>query len=63
MDLTVIVGSILRHGISALGAYLVAKGYVSADEVSGMVETLTGAVLALGTVGWSVWRSNKLKAK
>ena len=63
MDLTVIVGSILRHGISALGAYLVAKGYVSADEISGLVETLTGAVLALGTVGWSVWRSNKLKAK
>ena len=60
MDLTVIVGSILRHGISALGAYLVAKGYVSADEISGLVEQLVGGVLAVGVIAWSYLSRKKL---
>lgn len=62
MEIKVIVGSILRHGLSALGAYLVAKGYVTADEVSSLVEVVSGAILAVGTVGWSVYRSKKLGA-
>jgi hypothetical protein len=62
MDIKVIVGSIVRHGLSALGAFLVAAGYVSADEVSGLVEVVSGAVIALGTVGWSVYRTKKLGA-
>lgn len=60
MDLTVIIGSILRHGLSALGAYMVTKGYVDADTVAGLVEQLLGGILAVGTIGWSVYRSKKL---
>lgn len=60
MNLTVIIGSILRHGLSALGAYLVTKGYLDADSVSGIVEQLVGGILAAGTIGWSVYRSKKL---
>ena len=60
MDLTLIIGSILRHGLSALGAYLVTKGYLDADSVSSIVEQLVGGVLAAGTIGWSVYRSKKL---
>lgn len=61
MNLTVIIGSILRHGLSALGAYLVTKGYLDADSVSGIVEQLVGGILAAGTIGWSVYRSKKLE--
>ena len=60
MELTVIIGSILRHALSALGAYLVAKGYVDADTVGGLVEQLVGGALAVGTIGWSVFRTKKL---
>ena len=52
MNLTVIIGSILRHGLSALGAYLVAKGYVDADTIGGLVEQALGGLLAAGTVAW-----------
>lgn len=61
MDLSIIIGSILRHGLSALGAYLVASGYLDSDAVGGFVESTVGAVLALGTVGWSIYRTKKLK--
>ena len=62
MELTVIIGSILRHSLSAVGAYLVAKGYLDASAVSGFVETLAGGILTIGTVGWSIYRTKKLKA-
>jgi len=60
MNLTVIIGSILRHGLSALGAYLVAKGYVDADTIGGLVEQAVGGLLAAGTVGWSIYRTKNL---
>jgi len=60
MELTVIIGSILRHALSALGAYLVAKGYVDADTAGGLVEQVAGGLLAVGTVAWSVFRTKKL---
>lgn len=62
MEIKTIVGSIIRHGLSALGAYLVTAGYVSADQVAGLVEVVSGAILAVGTVIWSVYRSKKLGA-
>lgn len=61
MEIKVIIGSILRHGLSALGAYLVAAGFITPDEVTGLVEVLSGAIIAVGTIGWSVYRTNKLK--
>jgi hypothetical protein len=62
MDLSAVFGAILRHGVSAAGVYLVAKGYVSPDEVGGLVEVVSGAVIAVGTVVWSYFRTKKLKA-
>ncbi len=40
---------LLRHVLTMAGGYLVAKGYVA----EGDVETIVGAVLALGGVAWS----------
>lgn len=62
MELTVIIGSILRHGITALGAYLVTKGYIEPDAVAGFVEAIVGGVLALGGLAYSVYRTKKLKS-
>jgi len=61
-NIKVIIGSIVRHSLSAIGAFLVTKGYVTADEVTGLVEVIAGAILALGTVGWSVYRSKKVES-
>lgn len=55
MDLKVLFGSVVRHGLGALGALLVAHGYVSPDDVAGLVEAVSGAVVAVGVVGWSYW--------
>lgn len=62
MELTVIIGSILRHGLTALGAYLVAKGYIEPDAVGGFVENIAGGILTLGTLGYSIYRTKKLKS-
>lgn len=61
MELTVIIGSIVRHSLTALGAYLVAKGYIEPDAVSSAVEAVTGGLLAIGGLVWSAWRTKQLK--
>lgn len=61
MELTVIIGSIIRHGLTAVGAILVTKGYIEPDAVSGAVESVTGAVLTIGGLVWSAWRTKQLK--
>ena len=40
-----------RTILGALGGFLVAKGYLSAGDVT----TLVGSVVGLGSVAWSVW--------
>jgi hypothetical protein len=40
---------LLRHVLTMAGGFLVAQGYVA----EGDVETIVGAVLALGGVAWS----------
>lgn len=45
-----IVTSLLRHLLTAAGAWLVAEGKLDV----GQVETLTGAVLTVVGLGWSV---------
>lgn len=62
MDIKTIIGSIVRHGLSALGAILVAKGYVAPGEVGSLVELVSGAVLGVGTVVYSYYRTKKLGA-
>jgi hypothetical protein len=49
------ISSLLRHGLSALGGFLVAKGLASADqvaEIAGATVTLIGAV-------WSIWKTKQ----
>jgi hypothetical protein len=48
-----IVSKSVRHGAGLVAGWLVAKGY--ADEQS--AAELTGAVLAVGTVAWSIART------
>jgi len=52
------ISSLLRHGLSALGGFLVAKGLASADqvaEIAGATVTLIGAV-------WSIWKNKQSAA-
>ena len=49
------VSSLLRHGLTAAGGFLVAKGLASADqvgEIAGAVATIVGTV-------WSIWKNRK----
>lgn len=41
---------LIRHGLTALGAYLVSRGKLDA----GSVDTIVGALMALAATGWSV---------
>lgn len=61
MDLKMLVGSIIRHALGAVGGILVAKGYIEPDVVSGLVETITGTVLAIGVVVYSYVTRKKLQ--
>ena len=49
------ISSLLRHGLSALGGFLVAKGLASADQLAELV----GAVVSIAGVGWSVYNNKK----
>ena len=62
MDFKVIIATLVRHGLSALGIYLVGKGYIGADEAQGLVEALCGTVMAIGAAVWSYSRTKKLEA-
>lgn len=42
---------ILRHALSAIGGFAIYKGYVDAQEA----EQLTGLIVTLFAVTWSVW--------
>lgn len=45
-----------------LAGALISHGVISASSVSQeMIETVTGAVLAIGTTVWSVYHQNKMK--
>lgn len=49
------LSSLIRHGLSAAGGFLVAKGMVSMDQLNEVI----GAVITLGGVGWSVWKNKQ----
>jgi hypothetical protein len=49
------ISSLIRHGLTAAGGFLVAKGLASADqvgEIAGAVATIVGTV-------WSIWKNRK----
>lgn len=49
-----VVASIVRHVMTAAGAYLVAGGYMDAGAVDGDTwQAITGGAVALGGLGWS----------
>ena len=49
------IKSIVRHGLSFGGGFLVAKGLVTVDQAN----ELAGAVITVIGVGWSVWKNRK----
>jgi len=49
------VSSLLRHGLTAAGGFLVAKGLASADQVA---ELAGAAATLIGTI-WSIWKNRK----
>lgn len=61
MDLSAIFGAILRHGLTAGGAYLVSKGYIGPDDATNLVDVLSGAFLTVGGLVWSYIRTKKFK--
>lgn len=50
--------SILRAILTSLGGALVANGYVTSVQL----QTIIGAVLALGAVAWSVYSNRQTRA-
>ena len=51
--------SLLRHGLSALGGFLVAKGLASADQVA----EIAGAAVSISGVAWSIFNNKKNASK
>ena len=50
------LSSLIRHGLTAAGGFLVAKGLASADQVG----ELAGAVVTLIGVVWSMTKNKKV---
>jgi hypothetical protein len=48
--MTPAIASLVRHGLTGLGGFLIAKGLASADQVS----ELAGAVVTIAGVIWSL---------
>lgn len=49
------VKSLIRHALSAIGGYLVARGLVSTDQLPEIV----GAIITIGSAAWGVWSKKK----
>jgi len=50
------IASLIRHGLTAAGGFLVARGVASTEQITELV----GALLSLASVGWSI-KSNLKK--
>ncbi len=50
------IASLIRHGLTAAGGFLIAKGVASTEQITELV----GALLSLASVGWSI-KSNVKK--
>ena len=50
------LSSLIRHGLTAAGGFLVAKGLASADQIGELV----GAVVTLIGVVWSMAKNKKV---
>lgn len=52
-----VVGSTIRTLLATLAGGLVTNGYLDADSLN----MLAGGVVALVTLGWSIWQKKKAK--
>jgi hypothetical protein len=50
------IASLIRHGLTAAGGFLIARGVASTEQITELV----GALLSLASVGWSI-KSNLKK--
>lgn len=56
--------SLIRRLVSMLAGALISHGVISAGSVNReLIETVSGALLALGTTVWSVYHQNKMKVQ
>jgi len=53
------ISSLLRHGLSALGGFLVAKGLASADQIA----EIAGAAVTIIGAAWSIWKNKQSAVK
>lgn len=49
------IKSIIRHGLSFGGGFLVAKGLVTLDQAN----ELAGAVITVAGIAWSIYKNRK----
>lgn len=54
-----IASGVLRHGVTALAGILVARGYIGDDQTAQLV----GAVMALVSIGWSVFSKHQAETR
>ena len=50
-----VVGAVVRAVLQALGGGLVTQGLLDSDDLAKAI----GAIICLGTVGWSVWQKSR----
>lgn len=49
---------IIRYILIALGSFLVGKGYVTMDQVNGIIDALPqliGGIMSVGTMAWGLY--------
>lgn len=56
---------IIRYILIALGSFLVGKGYVTMDQVNGIIDALPqliGGIMSVGTMAWGLYVKYGTKA-
>ncbi len=59
------VWMIVRYILIALGSFLVGKGYVTMDQVNGLIDALPqliGGIMSVGTMAWGLYVKYGTKA-
>lgn len=53
----VVIGSLVRHGVSVYGGTLVGQGLITANDL----EIATGALVTVVSIGWSLFNKWRIK--
>jgi hypothetical protein len=53
-----IIGSVIRHGLTTVAGGLVTVGLVAPGDKSSFVQVTTGILVGLIGMGWSMWRKS-----